>query len=160
MVKKTPLSQIYFVLSILSLILFSSLYLISSKRNYEISTSYSNLENEGSKAFGTIKEYNLTETQGTKNYIYTYSVSDESGRLSEVVEYVDPVIHKKLRIGDSIIVIRKTITLLGQKILISRIIGNTGRIPINGMIEIFASFGMGVSLFLGFISFILYKKKI
>jgi hypothetical protein len=160
MVKKTPLSQVYFVLSFLSLLLFSSLYLISSKRNYELSTSYSNLEKEGSRAFGTIKEFNLTETQGTKNFIYTYSVSDESGRLSEVVEYVDPIIHKKLRIGDSIIVVRKTIDLLGQKILISRIVGNKGRIPVNGMIEIFASFGMGVSLLMGLISFILYKKKV
>jgi len=160
MVKKTPLSQVYFVLSFLSLLLFASLYLISSKRNYELSTSYSNLEKEGSRAFGTIKEFNLTETQGTKNYIYTYSVSDEFGRLSEVVEYVDPIIHKKLRIGDSIIVTRMTIDLLGQKILISRIVGNKGRIPVNGMIEIFANFGMGVSLFLGFVSFILYKKKV
>jgi hypothetical protein len=50
--------------------------------------------------------------------------------------------------------------LLGQKILISRIIGNKGRIPVNGMIEIFASFGMVISLFLGFVSFILYKKKV
>ena len=80
--------------------------------------------------------------------------------MSEVVEYVDPIIHKKLRIGDSIIVIRMTKDLLGQKILISRIIGNKGRIPVNGMIEIFASFGMVISLFLGFVSFILYKKKV
>jgi hypothetical protein len=160
MATKTPLSRVYFVLSIITLILFGSLYFITSQRNFELSRSYANLESEGSKAFGVIKDLNLTETRGNKNYIYTYSVSDESGRLTEVVEYVDPVIHKKLRIGDSVIVVRKTTHLLGQKILISRMIGNQGRIPVNVFIEIFSGAGVLFSFILFGVSYLLHRRQV
>lgn len=160
MITKTPLSRVYFVVSSLTLILFGSLYLLSSKRNFELRRSYANLESEGTKAFGVIKDFHFTETRGNKNYIYTYSVSDEYGRLTEVVEYVDPVIHKKLRIGDSVIVVRKTTHLLGQKILISRMVGNQGRIPVNELIEIFSGMGVLFSFLLFITSFILQKRRI
>lgn len=160
MATKTPLSRVYLVLSGLTLILFGSLYLLSSQRNFELSRFYANLESEGTKAFGVIKDFNLTETRGNKNFIYTYSVSDEYGRLTEVVEYVDPVIHKKLRIGDSVIVVRRTTHLFGQKILISRMVGNQGRIPVNELIELFSGAGVLFSFLLFTISFLLHKRNL
>ncbi len=160
MTQKTPFYQVFFVLSGISLFIFIFLYLLVSRRNLELIEAYSELEISGSKSFGTIKEFNSTEKEGLKNHIYTYSVPDETGRLTEIVEYVDPITNKKLRIGDTVVVTRKTIQLLGKSTLISRINGSTNSIPYNILIEKFSLYGVGFSLLLGFISLFMYKRRI
>jgi len=160
MTQKTPLYQVFLVLSGISFLIFIFLYLLVSKRNLELIQAYSQLEISGSKSFGTIKEFNSTEKQSLKNHIYTYSVPDETGRLTEIVEYVDPITNKKLRIGDTVVVVRKTIQLLGKSTLISRINGNTNSIPHNILIEKFSLYGVGFSILLGIISLFMYKRRV
>jgi len=160
MAQKTPLYQVFLVLSVISFCIFISLYLLASKRNLELIEAYSQLEISGSKSFGTIKEFNLIEKQSLKNHIYTYSVPDEAGRLTEIVEYVDPITNKKLRIGDTVVVTRKTIKLLGKSTLISRINGNTSLIPHNILIEKLSLFGIIFSTLLGFVSLFMFKRRI
>ena len=160
MTQKTPLYQVFLVLSGISFLIFIFLYLLVSKRNLELIEAYNQLEISGSKSFGTIREFNLTEKQNLKNHIYTYSVPDETGRLTEIVEYVDPITHKKLRIGDTVVVTRKTIQLLGKSTLISRINGNTNSIPHNILIEKFSLYGVIFSFLLSLISLFMYKRRI
>ncbi len=160
MTQKTPLYQVFLVLSVLSSLIFISLFLLVSKRNSELIEAYNRLESSGSKSFGTVKEFNLTEKQNIKNHIYTYTVPDEAGRLTEIVEYVDPLTHKKLRIGDTVVVVRKTILLLGKSTLISRITGNTNSIPHNILIEQFSLYGVMFSFFLGLVSVVMYNRRI
>lgn len=158
-VTKTPFSRVMFTLAFCICFIFTILFLLSYYRNQQLENSYSELETIGSKTFGTIREFHLLEKVGNKNYIYTYTVPDENGRLTEMIEYVDYNTHKKLRIGDTVVVVRKSISLLGNKTFISKIIGNTGLISGNKLIEKVGMIGIVFSLGLGLIGVFLMRME-
>ena len=145
--QKTPLFKPFFTLSILTLIVFVLFYWQARNRNLQLKQGYDILESQGIKSFATIKEYHASERKGLKSHIYTYSTSDENGRLMDIVEYVDIQTHKKLRIGDTILVTKKSIYLLGNQNLIARIQGNTYPPSDNIFLEKFAISGIIVSIF-------------
>lgn len=107
MSKKTPFSHPIFLLSIFSFLIFSIFYFLATQRNKQIHYGYESLSGTGFRGFATIKEYHTSERKGTRNYIYTYTTSDDSGRLTDLIEYVDVQTHRKLRIGDTVEVEKK-----------------------------------------------------
>lgn len=52
---------------------------------------------------------------------FTYAVTDEYGKIHEVTESIDRDLNKKLRVGDTVPVRRRTVEILGKRELIATI---------------------------------------
>ena len=159
--EKTPLSRPLLVLGIFSLLTFSLLYWQASIRSNQLVEGYKLLESRGVRSFGTIKEYHTSERRGIKVHIYTYTTSDENGRLTDIVEYVDVQTHKKLRIGDTVLVTKKSINLLGNYNLIARIQGNSYPPANHKFLELYGVYGVMFSFLTIIVALVLmaYGKR-
>lgn len=159
MSQKTPFSRPISLLFFLCFLIFSIFYLLTSFRNKQFQEGYESLGNSGNRGFATIKEFHTSERKGIKNYIYTYTTYDDSGRLTDIVEYVDLQTHKKLRIGDTIEIEKMSIEVLGKKNLIARIIGNSNPPPNENLLESLASYGIVFSIFILIKALILWRYE-
>ncbi|MBE7413495.1 MAG: hypothetical protein L6Q54_06835 [Leptospiraceae bacterium] len=152
----THLYKIFFVLSIAFLIFFGLLTLFSFHKKLFLEENYKNLS-ETQPSFATLSEYHPIVVAGRKKHIYTYLVPDNKGKLYEVVEMADPILHKRLRVGDSIPIRKKIIYYFSKKIVIAKIENNSESVSIStvplhigyfgigfGMIFLLTSFGLKV----------------
>lgn len=76
-------------------------------------------------------------------------MTDEYGKVHEITELVQRNLNRKLRVGDTVIVHRKTVVILGKKELIASIKGNTIEFPLLNVLEDFLKYGsilFGVTL--------------
>lgn len=93
---------------------------------------------------------------------FTYAVTDEYGKVHEITESVHKNLNKKLRVGDTVVVNRKTVVILGKKELIASIKGNTVEFPLLHVLEDFLKYGVaifGFTLFSAGIAFLLVVLK-
>lgn len=79
------------------------------------------LDSPSNRSFAVLQEF---QTGGKK---FTYEVSDEWGKVHEVTEVVDEASARKLRVGDTIPVLRKSVHIFGKQTMLSRIISNSNK---------------------------------
>jgi hypothetical protein len=158
--KSTPLSLVLFVVGWISLSIFLVLFFLIDNRNQILDNEYSKLEIEGSSSFSIIKEYHKIFKRNNILHLYTYSILDDMGNFHEITEYVDSKTHSKLRIGDNAMILSKSIYLNGNKLLITRIKGNTAINSQNKFLEVFSIIGVFSSIILLVISGIFILKII
>jgi len=82
------------------------------------------LENSRLTVFARLTEYHTIKKFSGTYHSYTYKVPDFDGELHEVTEIVDNELNRKLRVGDTVQVKRKTVKLFGKTTVISMINGN------------------------------------
>ncbi len=70
------------------------------------------------KTFAVITEFHPSRKK------FTYQVPDEWGRIHEITESVDENSARRMRVGDTVMVYRKTGTLFSRSHLVSRIESN------------------------------------
>ncbi|MCC5816067.1 MAG: hypothetical protein JJT78_15055 [Leptospira sp.] len=81
-------------------------------------SEFKELEIPANRGFAVLLEFH---SKGRK---FTYQVSDERGRIHEITEVVDEETSRKLRVGDTISIYRKTITIFGRRTVISKIMSS------------------------------------
>lgn len=133
------------------------LFLVVSTRDISLQNSFLNLEKEGVKTFSILKEHHIKYKNGQRQDIYTYEIPDETGEMHEISEAVDSKTQNRLRVGDTVICIRKIVQLSGKKIVISRIEGNTASPPNYTFLKNFSLIGIGFAIILLINSFFFWK---
>lgn len=151
----TPLYKIFFLISLFTLSVFGSFYLLVKNRNQELKTAYSTIE-QGQKSFSTLIGYHQVVGMNSKRHIYTYLVTDEFGKIHEISEFVDDKSHLRLRVGNTIVTRQKKVYLAGKQKIISRIEGNNQILPNYDYLEEIALIGNGFAVLVGFVSFVLF----
>jgi hypothetical protein len=150
----------FIICGFLCALTFCFLYYISTKKNLELSAAYSTISKTGRKTFSVIKDFHINTKTKTPSYLYTYRVADEHGKFHENTEEVDKGINNKLRVGDTVVCFQKTIYILGQETIISRIEGNQAPAPNLNFIITYSKIGLyfsGLLFFAGIIKKIISK---
>lgn len=142
----TPVYKIFFVMSLVFLLFFGLLTILSIHRNSFLKENYSALLSDGTFGFATLSEYHPVIDANGKKHVYTYLVPDDSGKLNEVVEMVDPVIQRRLRVGDSVQIRRRTVRYLTKEMVLARIENNSEKISISPIPKFIGFFGIGTGL--------------
>ena len=155
----TPLYKVFFLISFLTLFVFSCFLALIQHRNQELQNAYEVLETNGVKSFSTITGYHLVVSEKQKRHIYTYLVTDEFGKLHEITEFVDDKSHLRLRVGNTVVTRQKKVFLAGKDRILSRIDGNKQILPNYNYLEKIALFGIGFSILIGFGGIILIAFK-
>jgi hypothetical protein len=115
------ISNIYlplFIYSLFGLVIFASFGFWIAKEMDNINSELEELEIPANRGFAVLLEFH---SKGRK---FTYQVSDERGRIHEITEVVDEATSRKLRVGDTISIYRKTITIFGKRTVISKIMSS------------------------------------
>jgi hypothetical protein len=115
------ISNIYLpllVYSSIGLIIFASFGFWINVEMKNIDSEFEKLEIPANRGFAVLLEFH---SKGRK---FTYQVSDERGRIHEITEIVDEETSRKLRVGDTISIYRKTITIFGKRTVISKIMSS------------------------------------
>jgi hypothetical protein len=118
--------------SFLAGILFTYLYFWVTAEFQFVSNEWATLsENSDNLEFGIIQE------SRPKHNKISYLVTDESGRVHEVSEVVDSDLKRKLRVGDTVPVYRKSFSIFGKEEIISKLKWNRlEKIPLQGLSEL------------------------
>ncbi|MCZ8237480.1 MAG: hypothetical protein O9346_07765 [Leptospiraceae bacterium] len=93
---------------------------------------------------------------------FTYAVTDEYGKIHEVTESIDKDLNKKLRVGDTVPVYRRTVEILGKRELIASIQTKENLQHGLSILERFLFLGMlifGTLVFLSAILSLVYPNK-
>ncbi|MCB1178286.1 MAG: hypothetical protein KDK36_11945 [Leptospiraceae bacterium] len=136
---------------------FLILIIVVIHRDSVLKFEYSQIEKEGQTTFSVLKEHHIKYKNGKRQDIYTYEIPDEVGEMHEVSESVDANTHNRLRVGDTVVCLRKIITLSRKKLVISRIKGNTEPPMDYTFLKNYAFFGLGFSIMLIVNSFFFWK---
>lgn len=117
----TPLHRVLLTLGISLFLFFVPLFSIVQKEHAKLQSEYSDLRNTSEPIFAQLVEH-TTVAKGQRSIdLYTYLVPDEMGKMHEVTEKVDPELDRKLRVGDTVAVRRRTIEIFGKTKMISYI---------------------------------------
>ncbi|GBF51899.1 hypothetical protein LPTSP4_34370 [Leptospira ryugenii] len=79
------------------------------------------LENLGNLSFAVVQEIGRVKNKFPIQYECHYSFSLKNGQLAESSEVIPYSIYRKLKLGDSIQIYRKEMTVFGRKIAVSKI---------------------------------------
>lgn len=127
-------------------IIFAIFFLWIHIERKQLVIDYNSLRSPDNQSFAVLLEYLQ------KHRKFTYQVPDERGRIHEITEYVDSISSRRLRVGDTVRVHRKSIYSFGKSEIISSIDSNTREsIPHQslyyilgiGIIFFFSSFAIG-----------------
>lgn len=117
MIKRfSNISLPFLVYSIAGLFIFGMLFFWIHSEKVFLDNMYTSLESPANRSFAVLQEFH---PKGRK---FTYQVSDERGRIHEITEVVDESTARKLRVGDTISIYRKTIILFSKRTVISKIL--------------------------------------
>lgn len=155
----TPLYKIFFLISSLTLIVFTVFFVLIQNRNQELKLAYTSLEKDGQKSFSTLTGYHEILKKNQKKHIYTYLLTDEFGKVHEMTEFVDDKSYLKLRVGNTVITRHKKFILAGQERILARIEGNDQILPNFDYLENICIFGIVFSLSIGLGGFVLLIFK-
>ena len=120
----TPLYKILFFLGGSLLLFFASITYLLVHESDKMTAARKELENSSPAIFAQLTEYHTIRKFSGTYHSYTYKVPDFDGELHEVTEVVDNELNRKLRVGDTVPVKRKTVELFGKTTIISMINGN------------------------------------
>ena len=98
-------------------------YILTTEAD-KIEISKKELSSSTETVFGQLTEYHAIKKYRGIIHSYTYKVPGEYGNLHEVTKIVDSELNRKLRVGDTVAVKRKTVESFGKKTVISKIAGN------------------------------------
>ncbi|MDV6236413.1 hypothetical protein CH379_012325 [Leptospira ellisii] len=121
----TPFYKILLILGCGALLFFFPFYLRISSENRHLDEVYHRLREPGETVFGTLTESVRVEKSGRRAYVVSYRVPDETGKLHEITEQVDENLYRRLRVGDSIEVRRRTFETFGKIRVLARIKKNS-----------------------------------
>lgn len=127
-------------------VVFAVFYGWCSVERSHLSDEYSRIREPIFQAFAV-----LTEHQ-PKHKKFTYQVPDEIGRIHEITEIVDAVSGRKLRVGDTVAVHRKSIVSFGKAEVLSRIDSNSTAWNPYAFMTVILSIGTGFFLAVAILS--------
>ncbi len=152
----TPFHKSIRLLSVFSLVLFSIIYSIVAYKNTILKAEYPGIELDGEQTFSILINYNTYRKSNRQIHNYTYIIPTKNGVKASITEEVDSKTNLQLRIGDTIETRKKTISLFGKDLLLSRIEGNKANYPNLDFLETFLLIGIYFSL-AGFLLSYLYR---
>jgi hypothetical protein len=152
----TPVYKSVGLLSFFSFVLLLLIYSIVHYKNSFLKKAYPTVEPEGEQTFSILVNYNTYKKNKKQVHNYTYIIPTKNGVKTSITEEVDSAKNLQLRIGDTVETRKKTVSLFGKELLLSRIKGNKASHPNLDFLETFLLVGVYFAL-TGFLLSYLYK---
>ncbi len=125
-----------------SFVVVSILYVTVRTQNQKLKHEYKHLKIAENSSFGSIQELSRIKRQFPIAYECNYVFGLSTGNLFEATEKIPYSIYKKLKLGDSIEIFRKEVSIFGRTSAITTIKGNEETPPFLDNLERFFRIGL------------------